>query len=218
MGGTGARVDPPLFGQGVVIRTARHYPGYPTAVASFSAGLLIDQRLAVLLHVCSALQLPALSPQLWFCCRQFSLCVQVASVCDTSAHWEAAMAASLLPCPVPPCKDLQRLPEHLPRVPFTELAVHFMGSYRTTEPLRLEKTSRIPMPNPSPAQLTHAHAHCLHPSVPHPRSSGTPPGMVPPHSLGSCASARLLFGEEIVPNTQPDTPWCNVRPSPLVPL
>lgn len=111
MGGTGARGDPPLFGQGVVIRTARHYPGYPTAVASFSAGLLIDQRLAVLLHVCSALQLPALSPQLWFCCRQFSLCVQVASVCDTSAHWEAAMAASLLPCPVPPCKDLQRLPE-----------------------------------------------------------------------------------------------------------
>lgn len=75
------------------------------------SGLLIDQRLAVLLHVCSALQLPALSPQLWFCCRQFSLCVQVASVCDTSAHWEAAMAASLLPCPVPPCKDLQRLPE-----------------------------------------------------------------------------------------------------------
>jgi len=202
----------------------------------------------VLLHVCSALQLPALSPQLWFCCRQFSLCVQVASVCDTSAHWEAAMAASLLPCPVPPCKDLQRLPEqhgkaralmgtghstdscgrdrricapevsHLPRVPFTELAVHFMGSYSTTAPLRLEKPSRIPKPNPSPAPLTHAHAHCLHPSVPHPRSSGTPPGMVPPHSLGSCASARLLFGEEIVPSTQPDTPWCNVRPSPLVPL
>lgn len=111
MGGTGAHGDPPLFGQGVVTRTARHYPGYPTAVASFSAGLQIDQRLAVLLHVCSALQLPALSPQLWFCCRQFSLCVQVASVCDTSAHWEAAMAASLLPCPVPPCKDLQRLPE-----------------------------------------------------------------------------------------------------------
>lgn len=173
MGGTGAHGDPPLFGQGVVTRTARHYPGYPTAVASFSAGLLIDQRLAVLLHVCSALQLPALSPQLWFCCRQFSLCVQVASVCDTSAHWEAAMAASLLPCPVPPCKDLQRLPEqhgkaralmgtghstdscgrdrricapevsHLPRVPFTELAVHFMGSYRTTEPLRLEKSTKI---------------------------------------------------------------------------
>jgi len=42
-----------------------------------------------------------------------------------------------------------------------------------------------------------------HVSQCHIHGSGTPPGMVPPHSLGSCATACLLFGEGIVPNIQP---------------
>ena len=50
--------------------------------------------------------------------------------------------------------------------------------------LRVEKT-----PSPTPAHR----AHCPHPSVPHPHSSGTPPRTEIPSSLGSCATASLLF-------------------------
>uniref|UniRef100_A0A8C9L8M9 Uncharacterized protein n=1 Tax=Pavo cristatus TaxID=9049 RepID=A0A8C9L8M9_PAVCR len=39
--------------------------------------------------------------------------------------------------------------------------------------------------------------------------------MVTPHSPGS-ASASLLFGEGIFPDIQPDLPWHNTRPSPLI--
>ena len=52
------------------------------------------------------------------------------------------------------------------------------------ESLRLEKTSHIPRLNPSPPH----HAHCPRPSVPHLHGSGTPPGTVTHHPLGSWCS------------------------------
>lgn len=47
---------------------------------------------------------------------------------------------------------------------------------RTTESFRLENISQIP--NPS-------HAHRPHPTVPHPRGSGTPPGRDSPHPVAA---------------------------------
>lgn len=72
-----------------------------------TAALLIDQKWAVLLQVCSALQLPALGPQLRFCCRQFLLCVQVASVCDTFCSLGSCHGC--LPPPLP-CSSMQGPP------------------------------------------------------------------------------------------------------------
>jgi len=54
---------------------------------------------------------------------------------------------------------------------------------------RLEKTYKVIKPN-----STHC-AHCPHPSVPHPHTSGTPPGTVTPHSLDSHAVQHRSFGE-----------------------
>ena len=47
-------------------------------------------------------------------------------------------------------------------------------NHRITEPFRLEKTPEIHKLNPP------QRAHCPHPSVPHPHSSGAPPGTVTP--------------------------------------
>jgi len=63
----------------------------------------------------------------------------------------------------------------------------------------LEETSQIPKSNPSPPH----HAHCPHPSVPHPHSSGTPPGALTPPVPMQCLTT--LF-EEIFPSIQPEPP------------
>lgn len=59
--------------------------------------------------------------------------------------------------------------------------------------IRLGKDLSDPQSIPSP-----------HPSVPHSHSNGTPPGMVTPRCLSSCAEHHRSFGELIFPNTQPE--------------
>ena len=62
--------------------------------------------------------------------------------------------------------------------------------------------------DPQVQLLTQPHrAHCPRPSVPHPHSSGTPPGMVtPPPPWAAVPLQHCSLGEEYFPNIQPDPP------------
>ena len=64
---------------------------------------------------------------------------------------------------------------------------------------RLEKATKTTKSNCQPPHHAHSVPHC-HISV-----VLEHPGRVTPHPMGSCASAQQLFGEEIVPNIQPES-------------
>ena len=101
---------------------------------------------------------------------------------------------------------------HLQRgVPVHGWCSYVCSMLRITEPFRLEKTTGNPKSNPSPPH----HAHCSHPSVPHPHGSGTPPEMMtPPPPWAAVPLQHCSFGEETVPNIQPElNEKCSCVPS-----
>lgn len=70
---------------------------------------------------------------------------------------------------------------------------------------RLEKATKTTKSNCQPPHHAHSVPHC-HISV-----VLEHPGRVTPHPVGSCASAQQLFGEEIVPNIQPEPPSAQLK-------
>lgn len=93
--------------------------------------------------------------------------------------WSSVLGSDL-PVLVQPCPGLGPGP-----------ATSTLGNQRTVGTLRLEKTS-LHLSTPH-------HFHCPHPSVPHPRSSATPPQIVIPPLPGQLCQCRTA-----VPNTQPE--------------
>lgn len=100
----------------------------------------------------------------------------------------------------------------------TAICLQYMLQRLAKEPKAQTVTSqnhwgwRSPLRSPTPP-----HAHCPHSSVPHPCGSGTPPETVtPPPPALPVLLQHCSSWEETFLNIQPDPPWCNVGPLPLV--
>ena len=120
-------------------------------------------------------------------------------------HWLGCSSVSTARGTGGPSLSLQRCP----------CSADTLVECRITESLRLGKT-QVQRPQIQP-QPTPTMSHCPHPSVPHPHSSQTPPGMgtLPlPGQLCHCLTA--LLEQMLFLISTLNLPWCNSRTLPLV--